>query len=68
LGGFGMDNIGVLNGRLEHFEDFLFIIWPVPILYCHQVYFVVIWYIFPVLGILYQEKSGNPDRNQLPLL
>jgi hypothetical protein len=23
-------------------------------------YFVVIWYIFPRFGILYQEKSGNP--------
>jgi hypothetical protein len=26
----------------------------------HLVYFMVIWYIFPRLGILYQEKSGNP--------
>jgi hypothetical protein len=26
----------------------------------HLVYFVVIWYIFPRFGILYQEKSGNP--------
>jgi hypothetical protein len=25
------------------------------------VYFVAIWYIFPRFGILYQEKSGNPD-------
>jgi hypothetical protein len=24
------------------------------------VYFVVNWYIFPRVGILYQEKSGNP--------
>jgi hypothetical protein len=24
------------------------------------VYFVAIWYIFPRLGILYQDKSGNP--------
>jgi hypothetical protein len=23
-------------------------------------YFVVVWYISPRLGILYQEKSGNP--------
>jgi hypothetical protein len=23
-------------------------------------YFVVIWYISPRFGILYQEKSGNP--------
>jgi hypothetical protein len=26
----------------------------------HLVHFVVIWYIFPRLGILYREKSGNP--------
>jgi hypothetical protein len=25
------------------------------------VYFVVIWCIFPVFGMLYQDKSGNPD-------
>jgi hypothetical protein len=30
------------------------------IFYGHLVYFVVIWYIFPRFGILYQEKSGNP--------
>jgi hypothetical protein len=23
-------------------------------------YFLVIWYIFPHFGMLYQEKSGNP--------
>jgi hypothetical protein len=27
----------------------------------YLVYFVAIWYIFPRFGILYQEKSGNPD-------
>jgi hypothetical protein len=30
------------------------------IFYGHLVYFVVIWYISPRFGILYQEKSGNP--------
>jgi hypothetical protein len=30
------------------------------IFYCHLVHFVVIWYIFPRFGILYEEKSGNP--------
>jgi hypothetical protein len=25
------------------------------------VHFVLIWYIFPVWGNIYQEKSGNPD-------
>jgi hypothetical protein len=32
------------------------------IFYDHLVYFVVIWYISPRFGILYQEKSGNPGR------
>jgi hypothetical protein len=26
---------------------------------------VFIWYIFSGFGIMYQEKSGNPDRLQL---
>jgi hypothetical protein len=37
-------------------------------IWCHLVYFVAIWYIswlfgilFPRFGMLYQEKSGNPD-------
>jgi hypothetical protein len=25
--------------------------------------FIVIWYILPRFGMLYQEKSGNPDRH-----
>jgi hypothetical protein len=29
-------------------------------LLCPFVHFVVIWYIFPHFGILFQEKSGNP--------
>jgi hypothetical protein len=27
----------------------------------HLVNFMVIWDIFPRFGMLYQEKSGNPD-------
>jgi hypothetical protein len=30
------------------------ILWPFGIFYGHLVYFVVIWYIFALLGILYQ--------------
>jgi hypothetical protein len=26
-------------------------------------YFLVVWYIFPPFGMLYQEKSGNPGRD-----
>jgi hypothetical protein len=29
--------------------------------YGHSAWFVVIWY-FSRFGILYREKSGNPDR------
>jgi hypothetical protein len=36
---------------------------PLEIFYGHLVYFVVIWYIFPPLGILDQEKSGNLECN-----
>jgi hypothetical protein len=31
--------------------------------YGHLVNFVVIWCIFPLFGILLQEKSGNPACN-----
>jgi hypothetical protein len=39
------------------------ILWPFGV----GMYFIVIWYIFPVFGMLYQEKSGNPavDRGQV---
>jgi hypothetical protein len=30
------------------------------------VIFVVIWYVFLSFGILYQEKSGNPDPHPHP--
>jgi hypothetical protein len=30
------------------------------IFYGHLVHFVFVWYIFSGLGIMYQEKSGNP--------
>jgi hypothetical protein len=40
-----------------------FILRQLEIFYGHLVYFVVIWYIFPRFGILYQEKSGNPVAN-----
>jgi hypothetical protein len=36
------------------------------IFYGLLVYFKVIWYIFPRVGILHQEKSGNPCRSQPP--
>jgi hypothetical protein len=33
---------------------------PFGIFFGHLVYFMVIWYIVPRFGMLYQEKSGNP--------
>jgi hypothetical protein len=45
-----------------------YILWPlgqflrsIGIFYVQLVYLVVVWYIFPRFGLLYQEKSGNPD-------
>jgi hypothetical protein len=46
-----------------YFKTIWFILRPLKIVYGHLVYLVVIWYIFPRFGILYQEKSGNPDLN-----
>jgi hypothetical protein len=38
-----------------------YILLPFCIFFCNLVNFLVIWYISPRLGILYQEKSGKPD-------
>jgi hypothetical protein len=45
-------------------------IWSIFLLfgtfYGYLQYFMVIWYVhFPVLGIVYQEKSGNPDGSSI---
>jgi hypothetical protein len=53
----------VLCKILVHLMIFWTILWPLAIFYGHLVYFVVIWYIFPRFGILYQENSGNPDSS-----
>jgi hypothetical protein len=44
-----------------------YVLWPFGIFYGDWGYFMTIWYIlysfcafFPVFGIMYQEKSGNP--------
>jgi hypothetical protein len=56
-----MDNAGIFYGRLEHFKVIWYILWPFGNV-------VVIWYIFPRLGILCQEKSGNPALGALYVL
>jgi hypothetical protein len=60
---------GSFNGKCWY------ILWPFGVFYCHLVYFVAIWYIvwqfgicnghliyFSRFGMLYQEKSGNPEH------
>jgi hypothetical protein len=46
---------------LVYFMAIWSILRPFDIFYGHLVHFVVIWYIFARFGLLYQEKSGNPD-------
>jgi hypothetical protein len=41
---------------------------PFGILYGTLAYLVVIWYIFPNIGMLYQEKSGKPSRDAFFIL
>jgi hypothetical protein len=50
---------------LVYFMDIWSILQPIDIFYGHLVYFVVICYIFPHVGILYEEKSGNPNVEPL---
>jgi hypothetical protein len=52
---------GSCNGRCRNM--FYLDIWSIlrlfDIFYVKLIYFVVIWYIFPLFGMSYQEKSGN---------
>jgi hypothetical protein len=52
LEGVVMEEVCSFYGHLVYFTA----------LYGRLVYFVVIWYIFPRFGRLYQEKSGNPGH------
>jgi hypothetical protein len=47
------------------FLDICAILRQFDICYGHMVYFVAIWYIFPRFGILYQDKSGNPEEKKI---
>jgi hypothetical protein len=51
-----MENVGLLYVLLVFVTDIWYILWLFGD-------FVAILYIFPCLGILCQEKSGNPDRD-----
>jgi hypothetical protein len=50
-------SIGICTYFMVHW----YTLWSFGILYGPLVHFVAICYIFPRLGMLYQEKSGNPD-------
>jgi hypothetical protein len=51
-----MENAGIFYGHLEYFTPIWYVLWPIGNV-------VVIWYIFPRFGKLYQEKSGKPGFN-----
>jgi hypothetical protein len=48
-----MENVATFYAHLEYTTAIWYILWPFGNL-------VVIWFIFPRFGILYQVKSGNP--------
>jgi hypothetical protein len=47
---------------LEYFRAISKILRPFGILYGYLEYFVVIWHNFHNFGLMFQEKTGNPDR------
>jgi hypothetical protein len=49
---------------LVYFMTIWNILRPFDIIYGRFVWLVVIWYIFPKMVCLDQEKSGNPDPNR----
>jgi hypothetical protein len=51
-----MKHVDIYSGHLEYFTANWYIVWAFG-------NFLVICYIFPHFGILYQEKSGNPVLN-----
>jgi hypothetical protein len=55
-------SIGIFCRHLVYVVAIWYLLWLFGI-------FLVIWYIFPVFGTLYQEKSGNPaNRTADPIL
>jgi hypothetical protein len=54
LEGLKIENVRIFYGNLEYIAAF-------GTFYSQFGNLVVIWYIFPRFGILYQEKSGSPD-------
>jgi hypothetical protein len=54
LEGLALEDVGIFYGHLVHFMVFCYILWTLGIVPGNLVY-------FSRFGILYQEKSGNPD-------
>jgi hypothetical protein len=52
---------GIFYGRLVYFIAIWYILWQFDIFVCHLV-------IFPSFGMLYQEKSGNPELISITIL
>jgi hypothetical protein len=49
-----MEDVGMFHGHLVHFTVFCYILWTFGLNRGNLVY-------FSRFGVLYQEKSGNPD-------
>jgi hypothetical protein len=49
-----MEDVSIFYGHLVYFTVFCYILWTFGIVLGNLVY-------FSCFGILYQEKSGNPD-------
>jgi hypothetical protein len=63
LGVFYIRPFGIFYGHLEYFTAIWNILRSFGKFYDNLVHFVFIWYIFFRLGILHQEKSGNPGAD-----
>jgi hypothetical protein len=64
LEGLRWENVDIFCGLLEYFMYIWDILLPFRTFCVRLVLFVFIWYIFSGFGIMYHEKSGNPDREQ----
>jgi hypothetical protein len=58
LEGFGLENVGIFNGHWNILQKF-------GMFYDNLVHFAFFWYILSGVGIVYQEKSGNPVFNMV---
>jgi hypothetical protein len=54
LEGFAIEDVGIFYEHLVHFTVFCYILWTFGLNRGNLVYFAR-------FGILFQEKSGNPD-------